>query len=85
MSSGDDKFTMFDASAVSILQSVFKESELENETSRGESCCKTASVKFMITHHDEQELRDLGYSQEQIDKFKPEEARIIIEAGVKAI
>ena len=35
---------------------------------------KTASVKFMITMQDEKDLRNLGYSQAQIDKIKPQEA-----------
>jgi len=40
----------------------------------------TASVKFMITNHEEQELRQLGYGQEQIDRLKPQEAADILKA-----
>jgi len=41
------------------------------------------SVKLMLTKADEKALTDLGYSAEQINKFKPEEAAKIIEQKVK--
>ena len=42
-----------------------------------------ASVKFMITVQDEVDLRNLGYSQAQIDRFKPQEVADILAAGLK--
>lgn len=115
---------MFDASAVSVLQSVFNSSDHENfhatfnalgalearaadltDASRiltpeqmslmeaaqapvnpvtDEGPAKTARVKFMITMQDEKNLRDLGYSQAQIDTFKPQEAEQILRVGTKA-
>ena len=94
---------MFDATAVSVLQSVFKPSNqvyidaafkahaakqtntLPNEEpAMGEGFSNRASVKFMITRQDEKGLHDLGYSQEEIDKIKPQEACDILQAGTKA-
>ena len=115
---------MFDASAVSLLQSVFNSSDHDNfhatfsalgalearaadlsDASRiltpeqmslmeaagaeakpvmNEGLAQTAQVKFMITMQDEKNLRDLGYSQVQIDTLKPQEAEHILEAGTKA-
>ncbi len=89
----------FDASAASILLSVLECYDLEDfgaafktpdETldnmvsDECEVCSKTASVKFMITMQDEKCLRNLGYSQSQIDKIKPQEAADILMAGTKA-
>lgn len=45
---------------------------------------KSASVKFMITKQDETELHSLGYSKEQIDKLRPDEAVEIIKNATKA-
>jgi hypothetical protein len=79
---------IFDPKATSILPSLFSISDLEeinailNNTNK-ESFSKTASVKFMITLQDERDLCRLGYSKEQIDKLKPQEAVDIIEAGMK--
>jgi hypothetical protein len=39
----------------------------------------------MITIQDEKDLLDLGYSQAQIEKIKPQEASEIIQAGMKAV
>ncbi|MDD2273835.1 MAG: hypothetical protein PHP95_14225 [Desulfuromonadaceae bacterium] len=69
---------MFNAQALSILQGVFT-STVEPTT---EECpSKSASMKFMITHLDEENLRNLGYSQSQIDKLKPQEVEDILKAG----
>lgn len=73
---------MLDANAISVLQSIF---ELAPETlATEEPVSKTASVKFMITMQDEEDLRKLGYSQERIDKIKPQEAVDILQAGTAA-
>lgn len=69
---------MLDTSTASMLLSIFDSSGDSEELS------KTASVKFMITMQDEKELRDLGYSQTQIDTLKPQEAEDILRAGAKA-
>lgn len=45
---------------------------------------KAATMKLLITKEDEKRLRELGYSKDQINKMKPEEAGEIIEAGVEA-
>jgi hypothetical protein len=73
--------TLFDTKAVSDLESIYKRS-VESAIEKGMS--KSASVKFMITKQNEKDLRALGYSQEQIDKIKPQEAANIILAGRKA-
>lgn len=69
---------MFDEQAISILQGVFN---FPAEPATAECFSKTASVKFMITIQDESDLRNLGYSQEQIDKIKPQEAEDILKAN----
>jgi hypothetical protein len=38
----------------------------------------TASVSFMITQHQKEQLRDLGYTAQQIRKLKPEDAHAIL-------
>lgn len=72
--------------AVSILQGIFKFAGTgADAAARDEGFSKTASVKFMITIQDEKDLRNLGYSQEQIEKMKPEAASEILQAGTKAV
>jgi hypothetical protein len=68
---------MFDEKAVSILQAVFN---CSGESATEDCFSKTASVKFMITMQDEKDLRNLGYSQSQIDKIKPQEAEDILKS-----
>jgi hypothetical protein len=68
---------VFDASTVSILQTIFFNSEQP-------VLATTARVKFMISRQDEKDLLKLGYSQEVIEKLKPQEAMDIIQAGLKA-
>lgn len=75
---------IFDLSAVSILQGIFQPATAEADTPPQADGPATASVKFMITLQDENDLRNLGYSKVQIDKLKPEEAREIITTGKKA-
>ncbi|MFZ4855728.1 MAG: hypothetical protein ACOYL3_04965 [Desulfuromonadaceae bacterium] len=67
---------MFDAHALSALQSIFN--------SANSAGAKSACVKFMITLQDEANLQALGYSKEQIDTLKPQEVADIIQAGTKA-
>lgn len=69
---------MFDEKAAPILQAVFN---CSGESATEECFSKTASVKFMITMQDEKDLRNLGYSQPQIDKIKPQEAEDILKAN----
>jgi len=88
---------MFDANSASMILSAFQCSgseEVEKVDSttdgmsigNGEVCSTTASVKFMITMQDEQDLLSLGYNQEQIDKLKPQEvADILKTSGVAGI
>jgi hypothetical protein len=81
----------FDTNAVSILQSVFNVPEYEHFNLEAntrlvtseQNTSKSASIKFMLTSQDEKNLLNLGYSQTQIDKFKPQEAAEIIRAGKK--
>lgn len=68
---------IFDDKAVSILQEVFN---CSGEPATAECFSKIASVKFMITMQDEEDLRNLGYSQSQIDKIKPQEAGDILKS-----
>lgn len=63
---------LFDADALSSLQSIFASAEAVGT--------KSASVKFMITSQDEADLQSLGYSKEQIDRLKPQEAADIIQS-----
>jgi hypothetical protein len=72
---------VFNMEAVPILQLLFENCA---EPSSGDVPAKTACVKFMLTMQDEAALRELGYSQEQIDKFKPQDAAEIILARTKA-
>jgi hypothetical protein len=74
--------------AVSILQSTFDASGNGGNAvaeQPGEGLPKTASFKFMITLQDERDLGDLGYSRQQIEKLKPQEAGEIIKAGTRAL
>lgn len=90
-STGPD-VVFFSAEALSILQGVFSAPQEETESSpeskeeppeESEAGAKTASVKFMITAQDEEELRRLGYAQAEIDRLKPQEAADIISAGTR--
>lgn len=74
----DSESVVFDEKAISILQAVFN---CTGEPTTGECLSKTASVKFMITIQDEKDLRNLGYSQSQIDTIKPQEAEYILKAN----
>jgi hypothetical protein len=65
----------FDLTALSVLDSIYKSLESVDQ--------KTVHVKFMITRQEETELQALGYSTEQIDKLKPQEAADIIESGIR--
>ena len=67
---------LFDIDALTALESIFNSSDSVGS--------KSVSVKFMITIQDENDLQILGYSKEQIDKLKPQEAADIIQAGIKA-
>ena len=67
--------------AASILRSIFKSSCAQDFNAAFKAQEKAASVKFMITTQDEKDLRDLGYSQTQIDKIRPQEAADILKAG----
>ncbi len=67
---------LFDIDALSTLQTIFDSAESVGS--------KTASVKFMITLQDEADLRSLGYSKEQIDQLKPQDAEDILKSGTKA-
>jgi len=67
---------VFDSNALSVLDSIYKSLESVDQ--------KTASVKFMITKQEEADLKALGYSKEQIDRLKPQEAANIIQSGLKA-
>lgn len=69
---------IFNVQALSILQDVFNGTV---EATPEECSSKSASLKFMITHLDEENLRNLGYSQSQIDKLKPQEVEDILKAG----
>ena len=66
---------LFDIDALSSLQSIFNSAESVGS--------KSASVKFMITNQDETNLLILGYSKEQIDQLKPQEAEDILKSGKK--
>jgi hypothetical protein len=44
----------------------------------------TASVSFMITQHQKEELRGLGYAEECIREMKPETAHTILKKRIKA-
>lgn len=73
---------MLGANGISVLQSIC--GLVSEEYATGERISKTASVKFMITMQDEKELCKLGYSQEQINKIKPQEVFEILQARTKA-
>jgi hypothetical protein len=75
-------FEMLDANDISVLRSILELSPEEPAT--GEHISTTASVKFMITMQDENELHNLGYSHKQIDKLKPQEAADILQARTMA-
>ena len=82
----------FNESYASNLLSVFNYSGEEDFTPLDEASdggengtdSKSASVKFMITNQEEKDLHSLGYSQEQIDSFKPQEAADILKALKKS-
>ena len=67
---------LFGIEALSALQSLSDSSDSVGS--------KSASVKFMITIQDEADLQNLGFSKEQIDKLKPQEAEDILKSGTKA-
>ena len=67
---------LFDIDALSSLQAIF-----DSADSAGS---KSASLKFMITSKDESDLQLLGYSMEQINQLKPQEAEDILKSGMKA-
>ena len=73
---------MLGANGISVLQSIC--GLVSEEFATGERISKTASVKFMITMQDEKELCKLGYSQEQINRIKPQEVVEILQARTKA-
>ena len=66
---------LFDIDALSSLQSIF--------ASADSVASKSVSVKFMITIQEEADLQVLGYSKEQIDRLKPQEAEDILKSGTK--
>ena len=81
-----DNNMVLDPGTITLLQSMFNNpGGRANEPAREEGLPKTASVKFMITIQDENDLRDLGYSQAQIDKMKPQEARDLLQSGTEAV
>ena len=73
--------TLLGAKGISVLESIFTSAA---DPSMVEGLTNTASVKFMITKQDEEDLRRLGYNTAQIDTIKPQEAADIINAGTKA-
>ena len=85
---------VLNSEAISILSSIFYGSGTVNPygikpleyppIGTGQPEAKTASVKFMITSQDEKELRDLGYSQAEIDQLKPQQAADILKARAAA-
>lgn len=72
---------VFNSEAVSIVRLLM---EHDMESLIGGAPSKTASVKFMLTMQDENNLRNLGYCKEHIDKMKPQEAADIIQSATKA-
>lgn len=74
---------MFNANDMFVLQSIIDTAS--NGALQEKNISKTASVKFMITLQDQKELRTLGYTQEQIDKIKPQDASDIIQKRIKSI
>lgn len=81
----------FNPAAASILLSVFKPGSPPAAPGNGKPDAgpdrpaeppTTASVKFMITTRDEQELRALGYVQEQIDRLKPAQVAAILKGRI---
>ena len=81
---------MFDEKSASNILSIFRCPDSENieamdETADGasEACSNTASIKFMITSQDENNLLNLGYSQTQINKLKPQEVADILKNAEK--
>ena len=92
--SGGAEPIVLNSEAISILCSIFHNSGKVNPYSiqplayppigpdRPEA--RTAGVKFMITGQDEKELRELGYSQAEIDRLKPQQAADILKARVTA-
>ena len=73
--------TLLGAQGISVLESIFTGAV---DSSMVEGLTNTASVKFMITKQDEEDLRHLGYSASEINSIKPQEAADIILAGTKA-
>jgi len=77
---------VLDPETIATLQSIFDCScRRDIAPAREEGFSKTASVKFMITMQDEKDLGCLGYSQTQIAKMKPQEARDLLLSGAKAV
>jgi hypothetical protein len=71
---------------ICMLQSLFPGAGGKaNEPAMDADLPKTASVKFMITLEDEKNLGELGYSQAQIGKMKPNDAAEILQAGARAV
>jgi hypothetical protein len=66
---------LFDSNALSALNSIDISMESIDQ--------KSASIKFMLTIKDEADLKALGYSNEQIDRLKPQDAADIIKSGTK--
>ena len=81
-----DNNMVLDPETITLLQSIFNNpGSKADEPEREAGSSNTASVKFMITIQDENDLRDLGYSQAQIDKMKPQEARDLLQSGTMAV
>lgn len=81
----DDNMVL-DPETITLLQSIFNNpGSRVDEPTREAGFSNTASVKFMITIQDESDLRNLGYSQAQIDKMKPQEARDLLQSGTMAV
>lgn len=71
----EDNVFKFNTEVGAILQAVLAPVGIEAAPAT------TASVKFMITIQDENDLLALGYSHEQIGRMTPQEAADIINCG----
>lgn len=77
--SNDSAAMVLDPETIAMLKSIFKDCGNEDhEPAMEEGFSQTASVKFMITLKDEENLRNLGYSQGEIQSMKPQEAAEIL-------
>lgn len=77
---------VLDPETIAILKSIFNSpGNDERDPAREEVLSTTAGVKFMITTKEEKDLRELGYSQAQIEKMKPQEATHLLQTGIKAM